>query len=139
MRHDEFWEILLKPDLSVLSKVYFLIFFNEKELTLSRISPRNIYLNLFGGAHFNWRSLKACNIAKKICLAMFEQLYFDEVTVYLDFRYCVCFEQEVRRFTLKRVRYIIIIYSYSNSTLVKSVINPGQKKIKKYFKLRKIL
>ena len=25
MRHDEFWKILLKPDLSVLSKVYFLM------------------------------------------------------------------------------------------------------------------
>ena len=70
---------------------------------------------------------------------MFEQLYFDEVTVYLNFRYCVCFKQEVRRFTLKRVHYIIIIYSYSNSTLVKSAINPGQKKVKKYFKLRKVL
>ena len=70
---------------------------------------------------------------------MFEQLYFDEVTVYLNFKYCACFEQEVRRFTLKRVRYIIIIYSYSNSILVKSAINPGQKKIKKYFKLRKVL
>ena len=37
-------------------------------LTLARISPRNIYLNLFGRAHFHWRSLKACNIAKKTCL-----------------------------------------------------------------------
>ena len=37
-------------------------------LTLARISPRNIYLNLFGGAHFHWRSLKACNIAKRTCL-----------------------------------------------------------------------
>ena len=37
-------------------------------LTLARISPRNIYLKLFGGAHFHWRSLKACNIAKRTCL-----------------------------------------------------------------------
>ena len=39
-----------------------------KILTLARISPRNIYLNLFGGAHFHWRSLKACNIANRTCL-----------------------------------------------------------------------
>ena len=39
-----------------------------KMLTLARISPRNIYLNLFGGAHFHWRSLKACNMAKRTCL-----------------------------------------------------------------------
>ena len=37
-------------------------------MTLARISPRNIYLNLFGRAHFYWRSLKACNIAKRTCL-----------------------------------------------------------------------
>ena len=37
-------------------------------LTLARISLRNIYLNLFGGAHFHWRSLKACNIAKRTSL-----------------------------------------------------------------------
>ena len=37
-------------------------------LTLARISPRNIYLNLFGRAYFHWRSLKACNIAKRTCL-----------------------------------------------------------------------
>ena len=42
---------------------------SKKKLTLARISPRNIYLNLFGGAHFHWRSLKACNIAKKTCLS----------------------------------------------------------------------
>ena len=39
-----------------------------KILTLARISPRNIYLNLFGGAHFHWRILKACNIPKRTCL-----------------------------------------------------------------------
>ena len=39
-----------------------------KMLTLARISPRNIYLNLFGGAHFHWRSLKVCNMAKRTCL-----------------------------------------------------------------------
>ena len=37
-------------------------------MTLATICPRNIYLNLFGGTHFHWRSLKACNIAKKTCL-----------------------------------------------------------------------
>ena len=37
-------------------------------MTLARISPRNVYLNLFGGAHFSCRSLKASNIAKKTCL-----------------------------------------------------------------------
>ena len=37
-------------------------------LTLAKIFPRNIYLNVFGGAHFQWRSLKACNIAKRISL-----------------------------------------------------------------------
>ena len=37
-------------------------------LALAKISPRNIYLNLFAGAHFHWRSLKACNIAKRTCL-----------------------------------------------------------------------
>ena len=40
----------------------------RKRLSLPRICSRNIYLNLFGGAHFHWRSLKACNIAKKTCL-----------------------------------------------------------------------
>ena len=38
-------------------------------LTLARISPRNIYLNLFGGAHFHWGTLKARNIAKRTCLS----------------------------------------------------------------------
>ena len=37
-------------------------------MTLAKISPRKIYLNLFGGAYFHWRSLKACNIAKRTCL-----------------------------------------------------------------------
>ena len=37
-------------------------------MTLARICPRNIYLNLFGEAHFHWRSLKACSIAKKTSL-----------------------------------------------------------------------
>ena len=40
-----------------------------KMLTLARICPRNIYLNLFGGAHFYWRSLKACKIAKRTCFS----------------------------------------------------------------------
>ena len=33
------------------------------------MSPRYIYLNLFGGAHFYWRSLRACNIPKRTCLS----------------------------------------------------------------------
>ena len=37
-------------------------------LTLARISPRNNHLKLFGGAHFHWRSLKVCNLAKRTCL-----------------------------------------------------------------------
>ena len=41
---------------------------SKKKLTLARISPRNVYLNLFDGAYFNWRSLKATNIAKKTSL-----------------------------------------------------------------------
>ena len=54
MRHDEFWKILLKFDLSVCGKVPVLyIDTSKKKLTLSRISSRNIYLNLFGGAHFH--------------------------------------------------------------------------------------
>ena len=41
---------------------------SKKKLTLARTSSRNIYLNLFGLAHFLWRSIKPCNIAKKTCL-----------------------------------------------------------------------
>ena len=41
---------------------------SKNKLTLARICPRNIYLNVFARAHFHWRSLKACNIAKKTCL-----------------------------------------------------------------------
>ena len=52
-----------------------------KMLTLARISPRNIYLNLFGGAHFQWRSLRARNIPKRTCqkyvwTAIFPWSYF---------------------------------------------------------------
>ena len=64
-------------------------------MTLVGICPRNIYLNLFGGAHFHLRSLKACNIAKKLVWTRFERLYFHEGFVHLNFRYCACFEQEV--------------------------------------------
>ena len=48
MRQDESWKVILKFDLRVYGKVIFLIF-----LTLARISFGNIYLNLFGGAHFH--------------------------------------------------------------------------------------
>ena len=39
-----------------------------KMLTIVRISPRNISRNLFRRAHFQWRSLKAHNVAKRTCL-----------------------------------------------------------------------
>ena len=41
---------------------------SKKKLTLARISPRNIYLNLLGGPNLYWRNLKACNIARRTCL-----------------------------------------------------------------------
>ena len=65
-------------------------------MIVARTSPRNVYLNLLDGAHFHWKSLKACHIAKRTCLSyVFERLYFHEVTVHLNFRYCASFEQEV--------------------------------------------
>ena len=62
-------------------------------LTLSRISPRNIHLNLFIGAHFHWRSLKACNIAKRTCMnyvwtAIIPWSYCSLKLQILRFRYC---------------------------------------------------
>ena len=97
-------------------------------LTLARISPRNIYLNLFGGAHFPWRSLKTCNIAKRTCLshvwmAIFPWSYCTrKVQILCQFRARSSKTVECR-FTLKRVHDMIIIYSFFNSTLVKSAIN----------------
>ena len=38
-------------------------------MTLARIFSSNIYLNFFSKAHFYWRSLKSCNIAKRNCLS----------------------------------------------------------------------
>ena len=98
--------LLTKPFPVTLRKYAFLTglvnllqnFFNrllEKKLTLARICLRNIYLNLFGGAHFYWRSLKTCNITKKTCLNYVQTVIFPWNLVYLNFRYCVCFEQEV--------------------------------------------
>ena len=53
-RHDEFFKILSNFDLRVCGKVPFSYFdTSKKKLTLARISPRNICLNLFGGAHFH--------------------------------------------------------------------------------------
>ena len=60
-------------------------------MTLARISPRNIYLNLFGVAHFNWRSLKASNIAKKTCLNYVW-------TVIFPWRFCLLQLQILRLF-----------------------------------------
>ena len=52
-KHDEFWKILTKFDLRVCGKVPFLTFdTSKKKLTLSRISPANIYASLYGKAHF---------------------------------------------------------------------------------------
>ena len=53
----------------VCSKTLFQYFdINKKKLTLARISPRNIYLNLFGTVHFIEGAKKASNIAKSTCL-----------------------------------------------------------------------
>ena len=46
-------EDIIKIDLRICGKVPFQCFdTNKKNLTLARIFPRNIYLNLLGGAHF---------------------------------------------------------------------------------------
>ena len=60
-------------------------------MTPARICPRNIYLNLSGRAHFHWRSLKACNIAKKTCLN-------DVWTVILPLTFCSLKLQILRLF-----------------------------------------
>ena len=78
-----------------------------KMLTLARICPRNIYLNLFGGAHFHWRSLKACNIAKRTCLnyvwtAIFPWSYFSLKLQILRLFRARSFKTAECRFTLKR-------------------------------------
>ena len=87
-----------------MKKVFFRC---KKMLTLARISPRNIYLNLFGRAYFHWRSLKACNIAKTTCLSYV-------LTAIFPWSYCSLKLQILRlfrarssktieyRFTLKR-------------------------------------
>ena len=62
--------IVVAKNLTWGSMVKFLFYYFDtsmKKLTLARICPRNIYLNLFCRVHFHWRSLKACNIVKKIC------------------------------------------------------------------------
>ena len=64
-------------------------------LTLARISAKNIYPNLFDGAHFHWRSLKACNIAKRTCLNYVWTGIFPWSYCSLNFRYCACFKQKV--------------------------------------------
>ena len=76
-------------------------------LTLARISPRNIYLNLLGGAHFYWRSLKACNKAKRtcsnyVCMAIFPWSYCSlKLQIFRLFRARSSITAECR-FTLKR-------------------------------------
>ena len=59
---------MMSSDLSLtrgsMVKVFFVMF---KKLTPARTSPRNVYLNLFGGAHFQ---VENCNIAKKTCLSL---------------------------------------------------------------------
>ena len=64
-------------------------------MILGRTSPRNIYLNLFDGAHFHWKSLKAWHIAKRTCLTYVWTAIFPWSYCYLNFRYCACFKQEV--------------------------------------------
>ena len=64
---------------------------SRKKLTPARICPRNIYLNIIGGTHFHWRSVKACNIAKKTCLNYFW-------TVILEWSFCSIELQILRLF-----------------------------------------
>ena len=65
-----------------------------KKLTLGRISPRYLYLNLFGGAYFHEsRSLKACNIAERTCLSYVWTDMFPKRYSNLKFRYRTCLEQ----------------------------------------------
>ena len=76
-------------------------------LTIARISPRNIYLNSFGGAHFQWRSPKARNIAKRTCLnyvwtAIFLWSYFSLKLEILCLFRARCSKTVECRFTLKR-------------------------------------
>ena len=79
-------------------------------LTLARISPRNIYLNLLGGAHFYWRSLKACNKAKRtcsnyVCMAIFPWSYCSlKLQIFRLFRARSSITAECR-FTLKRPKH----------------------------------
>ena len=110
-KNETWWvlEDIIKFDLRVCGK---------KRLTLPRIFPKNIYLNLFGGAHIHWKSLRACNIANRTYLSFVLMATF-------PWSYCWLERQIVRlfrprsaknieyRFTLKRVRDTIIIYSYS--------------------------
>ena len=78
-----------------------------KMLTLARISTRNIYLNLFGGAYFHWRSLKVCSLAKRTCLnyvwtAIFPWSYFSLKFQILCLFRARSFKTVECRFTLKR-------------------------------------
>ena len=80
---------------SVVKSLFWYFDTSKKKLTLARISPRNIYLKLFSGAHFYWSRLKACNIAKRTCLSYVWTAVFLWSYCHLKFRYCACFEQEV--------------------------------------------
>ena len=122
LNRNETWWVLEDITKIWLEGLWSSFFFNI--LTLARISPSNIYLNLFGRAHFHWRSLEACNIAKRTCLSYVW-------TAIILWSYCSLFKSvhcklqvlhlfQARnsktidcRFTLKRVRDMIIICSYS--------------------------
>ena len=64
-------------------------------LTLARIYPRNIYLNFFGGTNFHWKSIKACNIAKKTYLNYVWTAIFPWSYCSLKLQILRCFEQKV--------------------------------------------
>ena len=86
-------------------------------LTLRRISPRYLYLSHFGRAYFHWsRSLKACNIAKRTCLSCVWMAIFPKS--YLKFKELLDIQVTIKwKFTPKRVRAMIIAYSYSSVLL----------------------
>ena len=137
-RHDECWKILLKLDLRVWGKVPFLVFW---------ISPRNIYLNLFGGAHCHWRSLKPCNVSKRTCLsyawtAIFPwgycshklqifRLFQERSSKTIECRFTL--KHQVRTWHSNNIQLLLILLLWKvQSTTYK-------KKSNKYLKLRKVL
>ena len=88
---------------SVVKLLFSYFYTSKKKLTLARIAPRNIYLNLFSGAHFLWRSVKACNIAKATCLkAIFPWSYCSLKPQILRLFRAISSKTIDCRFTLKR-------------------------------------